>query len=269
MQRVKVIILTACVVIMWNSSGYSQRKYVDVILNPFVFPDPCDNPTVKRWGPTDQKGNFNYITPVKILNALKLVREGRLIRLDHLIEPGRNGVVGSTTFRTSRATRPGPPPFPPEAFNVLTFEQAMQPPMIPTGDFSLPFLATLDSAINQQGAQMDAWNHMAAPGRNGRTYNCYNLLDDSNLYTVPDILNPSGTMFAGYKAMGINAVGSVITRGVLLDVFAFKKEQLARQGADVADFPPAGLFYTPEDLEDAMVRQGLKITDFQPGDVIF
>src|SRR5207245_7347515 len=134
-------------------------------------------PTVKRWRPMEQKGNFNYITTNKSIYAMKSVREGRLIHLDHLIEPGRNGAIGSTTFRTSRATRPGPPSFPPEAFTVLTFEQAMQPPVIPKGDSSLPFLATLDSAVNQQGAQMDAWNHMAAPGRNGRTYNCYNLLD--------------------------------------------------------------------------------------------
>ena len=87
----------------------------------------------------------------------------------------------------------------------------MQPPVIPKGDFSLPFLATLDSAVNQQGAQMDAWNHMAAPGRKGRTYNCYNLLDNNNLYTVPDVQDPSGTMFAGFKGMGIDAIGSVIT----------------------------------------------------------
>ena len=76
------------------STAYSQRKYADPIPQPHKFPDPCDNPTVKRWGPMDQKGNFNYITPAKILDALKLVREGRLIRLDHLIEPGRNGVIG-------------------------------------------------------------------------------------------------------------------------------------------------------------------------------
>ena len=69
--------------------------------------------------------------------------------------------------------------------------------------------------------------------------------------------------------MGIDAIGSVITRGVLLDVFTSKKEQLVSQGADVSNFPPAGFFYTSEDLEDAMVRQGLRITDFEPGDVIF
>src|SRR5438128_1180011 len=69
--------------------------------------------------------------------------------------------------------------------------------------------------------------------------------------------------------MGIDAIGSVITRGVLLDVFTSKKEQLVSQGADVSNFPPAGFFYSSEDLEDAMVRQGLRITDFEPGDVIF
>jgi len=47
--------------------------------------------------------------------------------------------------------------------------------------------------------------------------------------------------------MGIDAIGSVITRGVLLDVFTSKKEQLVSQGADVSNFPPAGFFYTSED----------------------
>ena len=33
--------------------------------------------------------------------------------------------------------------------------------------------------------------------------------------------------------------------------------------------PPKGFLYSSEDLEDAMVKQGLKITDFESGDVIF
>ena len=90
----KHVIIAVFVAIAGASTAYSQRKYADPIPQPHKFPDPCDNPTVKRWGPMDQKGNFNYITPAKILDALKLVREGRLIRLDHLIEPGRNGVIG-------------------------------------------------------------------------------------------------------------------------------------------------------------------------------
>src|SRR5262249_26241065 len=104
---IRTVVLVVIVLTLGPSAARSQspRKYADVIANPFVYPDPCNNPTVRRWGPQDQKGNFNYITSAKILNALKLVREGRLIRLDHLLEPGRNGVIGSVAIRTSRATR--------------------------------------------------------------------------------------------------------------------------------------------------------------------
>ena len=51
--------------------------------------------------------------------------------------------------------------------------------------------------------------------------------------------------------------------------FAYKKEQLAAAGDDVSDFPPKGFSYTSEDLEDAIAKQGLRITDFEPGDIIF
>src|SRR5215475_9527032 len=79
----KPLIVIMFVLIAGASTAYSQRKYADLIPQPHKFPDPCDNPTVKRWEPMDQKGNFNYITPAKVLDALKLVREGRMIRLDH------------------------------------------------------------------------------------------------------------------------------------------------------------------------------------------
>jgi kynurenine formamidase len=55
----------------------------------------------------------------------------------------------------------------------------------------------------------------------------------------------------------------------LIDVFAYKKEQLAAAGEDISSFPPKGFAYTSEDLEDAVAKQGLKITDFEPGDVIY
>ena len=83
------LVVTLVILAASGGFGYAQRNYADPIPNPFTFPDPCNNPTVRRWGPDDQKGNFNYITPEKILNALKAVEEGRLIRLDHIIEPAR------------------------------------------------------------------------------------------------------------------------------------------------------------------------------------
>ena len=238
-----------------------MRMYADPIPKPLTPPDPCDNPTVKRWGPQDQRGNFNLITPAKVLDALKLVKDGRFIRLDHLWEPGRNGVLGNITLKTVRGAPPAVLPTPPARFGITTYELLMQPAAPPVGN------GNLYGAVGQQGAEIDAWNHMGH--KNGVTYNCYNLLDDNNLFVVPDLNDPAKTIFSGYKAMGIDVFGSVITRGVLIDVFAYKKEQLAAQGADVSDFPPKGFFYTAEDMEDAMTKQGLKITDIEPGDVIY
>lgn len=239
----------------------TTRKYADSIPNPLTPPDPCDNATVARWGKQDQKGNFNYLTPAKTLEALKLVREGRFIRLDHLWEPGRNGVLGNIGIKTIRGTPPAVLPTPPRRFGITTYEILAQPAMPKAGG------GNIYGAVGQQGAEIDAWNHMGH--KSGVTYNCYDLLDDANLFVETDIDDSSKTMFAGYKAMGVDNFGSVVTRGILIDVFAYKKEQLAAAGTDVSDFPPKGFLYTSEDLEDAMVKQGLKITDFEPGDAIY
>ena len=40
---------------------------------------PC--PTASKFGPTDQIGNVNYITPAKTLAATKLVTTGKSYRL--------------------------------------------------------------------------------------------------------------------------------------------------------------------------------------------
>ncbi len=239
----------------------TTKKYADLIPNPLTPPDPCANATVTRWGKQDQKGNFNYLTPAKTLEALKLVREGRFIRLDHLWEPGRNGVLGNVGIKTIRGTPPAVLPTAPKRFGITTYEILAQPANPDPGN------AGIYGAVGQQGAQMDAWNHMGH--KNGITYNCFDVLNDANLFVVPDINDPSKTMFAGYKAMGVDNFGSVVTRGILIDVFAYKKEQLAAAGKDVSDFPPKGFSYTSEDLEDAIAKQGLKVTDFEPGDVIF
>ncbi len=47
----KHVIIAVFVAIAGASTAYSQRKYADPIPQPHKFPDPCDNPTVKRWGP--------------------------------------------------------------------------------------------------------------------------------------------------------------------------------------------------------------------------
>ena len=41
-----------------------------------------------HWGPADQLGAGNYLTPEKRLEALALVRQGQLFDLSHVIEYG-------------------------------------------------------------------------------------------------------------------------------------------------------------------------------------
>jgi hypothetical protein len=95
-----------------GNHGNPGGGYEDPIPDPVTLPDPCDPniPARQVWGFDDQRGNYNYITPQKIKKALELAKEGKIIRLDHLLEPGRNGVIGNFTVQTFRQTPPAVPP---------------------------------------------------------------------------------------------------------------------------------------------------------------
>jgi kynurenine formamidase len=58
----------------------------------------------------------------------------------------------------------------------------------------------------------------------------------------------------GLTRLGVEKVGPIVTRGVLIDVAAFKQ----------LDRLPAGYVITPEDLRGALARQGV---DIAPGEV--
>ena len=42
------------------------------------LPDPCDNPSTRAWGPDDQRGNLNYVTPERVAENLGLIRLGKV-----------------------------------------------------------------------------------------------------------------------------------------------------------------------------------------------
>ena len=75
---------------------------------PDPFRDPLarvraavTNATVTRWGKQDVKKETSTIWPKRKSSKLyKLVQEGRFLRLDHLWEPGRNGVLGNIGIKT-------------------------------------------------------------------------------------------------------------------------------------------------------------------------
>ncbi len=91
------------------------------------------------WGPEDQAGGSNWITPDKILDAISLVRSGKVYELGHVYERGMP-LLGQRTF-------------------------AMFIPSIPAGDpsgdnklvFNDEFLC---AEIGQVGTQFDGPGHV-------------------------------------------------------------------------------------------------------------
>ena len=58
-----------------------------------------------RWGPDDEAGASNWMTPEKVLEAVKLITTGKVYRVGRVYEPG----MPARGQRTYRLTIPGMP----------------------------------------------------------------------------------------------------------------------------------------------------------------
>jgi kynurenine formamidase len=96
----------------------------------------------------------------------------------------------------------------------------------------------ITTELGQVGTQFDGFAHV---GIGGSFYNCFKLQD-------------IGTS-SGMTELGMENVGTLITRGVLIDVAAAK-------GVDVL---PETYVITPEDLQQALARQNITL---EAGDAI-
>jgi len=92
--------------------------------------------------------------------------------------------------------------------------------------------------IGQVGTQLDGFAHQTIENS---MYNCFKVDESSSR--------------GGFTKLGIEKVGALITRGVLIDVAALK-------GADML---PDTYEITVQDLEQALQRQNQKL---QPGDAV-
>ena len=162
-----------------------------------------------RWGPTDERGMANHLKPATVLRAAQLVRTGEVIEL---------GQVLSAAMPIS-ATR---------QFELHTKRTVMAPGANRRG--SNEELVTAE--IGQVGTQFDGFAHQTI----GDTmYNCVKV-DDVATRT-------------GFTKLGVEKVGAIVTRGVLLDLAALKK----------VDVLPASYEVTVGDLEAALKLQQLTI----------
>jgi kynurenine formamidase len=167
------------------------------------------------WGPDDQRGAVNRITPAKTLEAAALIKQGKVYQLGRLYEAGMP-LYGARSYSMVIPAMHGP-----HASNQLTWNEE--------------FVA---AQIGQVGTQFDGFGHI---GINGRFFNCNE---------AKDIVRPGGL-----TKLGVENVGPIFTRGVLIDAAGYKG--VARLGK--------GYEITVADIQGALAKQGVSIHE---GDIV-
>ena len=168
-----------------------------------------------KWGAGDQRGAANHMKPETVLRAARLIRTGQVFELGRVLS-------GDMPLSATRR------------FELLTKRTVMSPESNRRGSNEEMVLAE----IGQVGTQFDGFAHQTV---GNSMYNCFK---------VDEIATRSG-----FTKLGIEHVGAIMTRGVLIDVAALK-------GVPVL---PDTYEITVGDLQQALARQKLAL---QPGDAV-
>lgn len=168
-----------------------------------------------RWGAGDQRGAGNHMKPETVLRAARLIRTGEVFELGRVLSPSM------PFFGTRR-------------FELHTKRTVMNPGSNRRGSNE----EIVFSEIGQVGTQFDGFSHQTI---GDSMYNCVKL-DDAASRT-------------GFSRLGIENVGGLMTRGVLIDVAALKGVEMLPDTYEI----------TVADLQQALQRQKLTL---QPGDAV-
>lgn len=177
-----------------NTAARLLAAFVIVIVCtvvPQAQEKPC--PTASKFGPEDEVGNVNHITPAKTLAASKLVTTGKTYRL--AIETNKNT----------------------PAFGTRTFSITILQPGQTAGTSLGPNKATYNDDIITGwvgiGSQIDGLGHA---GIDNVYFNCNRA--------------PDFAMVDGLTKLGIENVPAVATRGVLLDMAGYFNTEIVKEG---------------------------------------
>jgi kynurenine formamidase len=148
----------------------------------------AENTSPSEWGPEDERGAANRITPQKVLEATQLIKEGRIYELGQVYEAGMPVFPG----RHYSLTIPGSPTGGPFGANNLVYHDEL-----------------VSAQIGQVGTQFDGLGHIGTRVEGEDVF--YNGFKRSEFGTA-----------AGLNKLGIENVGVFVTRGVLIDVAGYK-----------------------------------------------
>jgi kynurenine formamidase len=173
-----------------------------------------------RYGPDDEAGALNEITPAKVLEAVALVRRGAVRDLSHVLHADIPAFPGRT-FRQYLTTN----------YRAINMRRPDAGPA-GLGNNSVNWIVEQVTATQQMGTHMDGLNHLQV---GDRTYNGFALAD---------IVEDYGT-----NRLGIDTLPQVVTRGLLVDVAALRGVERLGPGEVV----------TVAETEAALARGGLDV----------
>jgi kynurenine formamidase len=141
-----------------------------------------------EWGAADQRGAANRLTPAKVQEAARLIRDGKVYQLGRVYEHGMP-LPGKRHFSL---TIPGSPTGGPDGQNKVVYHDEM-----------------FSGEIGQIGTQLDGLGHIGVRmAGDDYFYNGFRRSEFGKPY--------------GLEKLGIENVGVLFTRGVLADVAAYK-----------------------------------------------
>jgi len=168
-----------------------------------------------KWGADDQRGAGNLMNSETVLKAARLIRAGEVIELGHVL---------TSTMPLSAGRR----------FEVDTKRTTMAPQSNRRGSNEELVIAE----IGQVGTQFDGFAHQTI---GNSLYNCFKVDEVSTRN--------------GFTKLGIQNVGALVTRGVLIDVAALKGVDILAETYEI----------TVQDLQQALAKQNLAL---QAGDAV-
>ena len=168
-----------------------------------------------KWGAGDQRGAGNHMKPETVLRAARLIKTGEVFELGRVLAEGMPLPAG-------------------RRFEILTKRTRNDPGTNRRGSNEELVVAE----IGQVGTQFDTFSHQMI---GSSMYNCFTLEQTASR--------------TGFSKLGVEQVGALVTRGVLLDIAALKRVPVLAETYEI----------TPQDLQQALSAQKLTL---QPGDAV-
>ena len=182
---------------------------------PYQMP-PESERCPSKWGAGDQRGSANWMKPETVLRATRLIKTGEHFELGAVLTPDPR----ETFINEGRQ------------FNIYTKNNRPLPNARVINE------ELVITELGQIGTQLDAFAHQMW----GESfYNCNKLGEIGGRN--------------GFSRLGVEQVGSLMTRGVVIDVAALKGVEMLEPRYVI----------TPEDLQQALAKQNLTL---QPGDAV-